>query len=64
MLLEKHFIIQKELNKQDRDQNSDLYLYDLNQPIVKNQEELQLILDNKSILRINNIMKNIESYKR
>ena len=64
MLLEKHFIIQKELNKQDRDQDSDLYLYDLNQPIVKNQEELQLILDNKSILRINNIMKNIESYKR
>lgn len=64
MLLEKHFIIQKELNKQDRDQDSDLYLYDLNQPIVKNQEELQLILDNKNILRINNIMKNIESYKR
>ena len=58
MLLEKHFIIQKELNKQDRDQDSDLYLYDLNQPIVKNQEELQVIL------RINNIMKNIESYKR
>ena len=62
MLLEKRFIIQKELKKRDRD--LDLYLYDLNYQIIGDQEELRVILDHKNILVINNIMKNIESYKR